>query len=142
MNGAAFTVELRSHLPPREALLRVLDLRAHSRLIPLTVVTPAVAADELHAGFRFVARTGVGPVAFEDAMRVDEIRGASARIVKENRVILGTIHLQISPAPGGSLVHWHQQVRLPWLPRFLQRPAAGVLRVGYRRILLRLLDAR
>lgn len=140
MKGAAFTVGLQCDCSPGDALRRVLDLRAHTRLIPLTTVTPAVAADDLHPGFRFVARTGVGPVAFDDVMVVEEIDETSARIVKQGRAIRGFIHLRVEPVPGGSAVRWHQEVRLPWLPGILQPAVARVLRLGYRQVLRRLLD--
>lgn len=140
MTEAWFAVELGCDCSPGEAIRRVLDFRAHTRLIPLTVVEPAVRFDELHAGFRFVARTGMGPVALDDVMLVEEIDGSSARIVKQGRVIRGSIHVRVEPVPGGSVLRWHQQVRLPWLPGFLQGSAAQVLRLGYKRVLRRLLE--
>ena len=140
MTGGVFTVDLRCDCPPGEALRRVLDLRAHTRLIPLTTVTPAVAANQLQPGFRFVARTGVGPLAFDDVMVVEEIDAASARIAKQGRIIQGSIALGVTAEPGGSAVRWQQQVRLPWLPSFLQPAAACLLRFGYRRVLKRLLE--
>ncbi|MCC2593755.1 hypothetical protein LKO27_10095 [Tessaracoccus sp. OS52] len=142
---AHFTVELETDCPPSTAIRRVLDLRRHSRVIPFTTVTPSVPADSLSPGTRFVARTSLGPVGFDDAMRVDTISlgdglpTASARISKESRAIRGSIRLLVSPTAAGSLVRWDQDVSLPWLPGFLQRPAASVLRLGYRQVLSRLL---
>ena len=70
---AGFIIELICDAPPDDVLRRVLDLRAHSRVIPLTRVTPEVAADQLAVGTVFVARTSVGPVGFDDPMRVDQL---------------------------------------------------------------------
>lgn len=151
--GAVFVVELESALAAGAALRRVLDLREHDRIIPFTRVRPAVSADELTAGTEFVARTGLGPVGFDDVMRVEEIGFgdgggdaerdgdgvARAIISKHAPAIRGTIRLTITPAVGGSHVRWEQEVLLPWLPRFVQGLAARVVRAGYRRVLGQLL---
>jgi len=140
-----FTVDLSASIRPDEAFRRVLDLRAHNRVIPLTTVRPALPAEDLRPGSRFVARTGIGVLGFDDLMRVESItvgdptEPASAVIVKEGRVIRGTIRLRITPTPAGCRLIWQQQVRLPWLPRFLQPLAAQALRRAYRRVLERLL---
>lgn len=103
MTEAWFAVELGCDCSPGEALRRVLDFRAHTRLIPLTVVEPAVRFDELHAGFRFVARTGMGPVALDDVMLVEEIDGSSARIVKQGRVTRGTHGVTVETEEGRTI---------------------------------------
>lgn len=142
---ASFTVEIACPCPPPEALRRVLDLHQHTRIIPLTVVAPALTLDDLVPGSQFVARTALGPVGFDDVMRVDEltlgeeIPSARVGISKHGRAIRGTIVLTVMPTGDGSLVTWRQQVRLPWLPGVLQPLAARVLRVGYRAVLRKLL---
>ena len=143
MNRAGFVVELTADCAPGEALRRLLDLRAHSRLIPLTRVSPAVSADELTAGSRFVGRTAVGRFGFDDAMRIEALSfapDAAATIVKLGRVIRGVVQVTAVPTDTGSGVRWEQSVHLPWLPGVLQPAAARVLRVGYRRVLARLLE--
>lgn len=141
MIQAQFTVELPAACPPDEALRRLLDLRAHDRLIPLTRVTPAVSADELVVGSRFVGRTAVGRFGFNDHMRIEALTfdPAAAAIAKRGRVIRGVVQVTATPSETGSAVRWEQTVHLPWLPGFLQSTAARVLRVGYRRVLARLL---
>jgi len=139
---AGFVVELRTDLPPDEALRRVLDLRAHDRIIPLTRVTPAMPAGALTAGTRFVARTSLGPVGFDDPMRIEKLSfvPASATIVKLGRVIRGVVSVEVTSSAGACLVRWSQSVDLPWLPGVLQSAAARVLKAGYRRVLQRLLS--
>ena len=141
MIQAQFTVELPAACPPDEALRRLLDLRAHTRVIPFTRVTPAVSADELTPGSRFVGRTAVGRVGFDDPMRIESLTfdPAAATIVKLGRVIRGDVQVSATPSGTGSAVRWEQRVHLPWLPGFLQPTAARVLRAGYRRVLVRLL---
>jgi len=138
---ARFTVELQADCAPDEALRRLLDLRAHNRHIPFTRVTPAVPADELTPGSRFVGRTAVGRFGFNDHMRIEALTfdPAAATIAKRGRVIRGVVQVTATPSATGSAVRWEQTVHLPWLPGFLQPTAARVLRVGYRRVLARLL---
>lgn len=142
---ASFTIELATPLTPDEALARVLDLRAHDKVIPLTRVSPAVPAEDLRPGSVFVGRTGIGPLAFDDPMMIERIGalgdagGTGAVIVKQGRVLQGKVNLQITPDAPGSRVRWRQDVRLPWLPGIVQPLAARVLRLGYRQVLARLL---
>lgn len=136
-----FVIEVPIDLPPDEALRRVLDLRAHDRIIPLTRVSPAMRAEELSVGRRFVARTSLGPVGFDDPMRIEKLsfEPAAATIVKLGRVIRGVVTVRVVPSGIGGVVRWKQTVQLPWLPVILQPVAARVLRVGYRGVLRRLL---
>lgn len=143
----SFTVTFDSPLAPDAALARILDLRQHDRIIPFTGLAPRMAADQLRPGSEFVARTAIGPVGFDDRMRVEAITlgadqpEASAVISKHGRAIRGTIRLAITPTPTGSHVRWLQTVQLPWLPRFAQAPAVRIIRLGYRRVLSQLLAA-
>ena len=104
-------------------------------------MTPAVPADELTPGSRFVGRTAVGRFGFNDHMRIEALTfdPAAATIAKRGRVIRGVVQVTATPSATGSVVHWEQSVHLPWLPGFLQPTAARVLRAGYRRVLARLL---
>ena len=143
---ATFRVLLPSPLPADEAWRRVLDLRAHDRLIPLTrVTTGMVPADELGPGSRFVARTGVGLVGFDDAMVLDEVTpptGAepgTARIRKEGKVIRGSIELVVMTRASGSVVDWRQEIRVLGVPRALGWLVAGASRAAYGMALRRLL---
>ena len=141
MTRAHFAGELPADCAPDVALRRLLDLRAHTRLIPFTRVTPAVAAEELVVGSRFVGRTGVGGLGFDDPMRIESLtfEPAAATIVKLGRAIRGDVRITATPTTTGSLVRWQQSVQLPWLPGFLQPTAARLLRAGYRGVLRRLL---
>ncbi len=141
-----FSVVLESELAATEAWRRVLDLRMHTRVIPLTTVRgSALSAESLAVGSRFVARTALGPVGFDDAMTVDEItqpRDGSpgvARIHKEGKVIRGTIVLRVSPRPRGSTVEWRQEIRVWGIPALLHPAVAAIARQAYAAALRRLL---
>ena len=129
-----------------EAWRRVLDLRAHSRVIPLTTVTgDALSAEALVPGSRFVARTALGPVGFEDRMVLDEITApvdgqpGLARIRKEGEVIRGSILLTVTPEPSGATVVWEQEIRVRGFPGPLDPLVARVARVAYAGAIKRLL---
>lgn len=141
-----FCVVLESDLAAADAWRRVLDLRMHSRVIPLTTVRgSALSADSLTAGSQFVARTAVGPVGFDDAMTVDEItapRDSSpgvARIRKEGKVIRGSIVLRVSPVAAGSRVEWRQEITVWRIPTLLEPLVARVAEQAYAAALRRLL---
>ena len=143
---ARFRVVLPSSLTAAEAWRRVLDLRAHDRLIPLTRVTIGMsAAEDLRPGSRFVARTGLGPVGFDDRMVVDELTPPAgqvpglARIRKEGRVVRGSIELQVTPRATGSVVDWRQEISVWGVPRALGWVTAGAGRAAYGMALRRLL---
>ncbi len=143
---AHFEVRLDTSLPARDAWDRVLDLRLHDRLIPLTRITEGmVPAAALRPGSVFVARTGLGPVAFDDRMVVTEVtapaNGSSgvARIQKQGSVIRGSIELRVSPASGGSRVTWDQEISVWGVPRALGWLTAGASRAAYGMALRRLL---
>lgn len=146
---ASFTVHLDSTLPAPEAWRRVLDLHAHTAVIPLTTVTgDAMSADELVPGSRFVARTAVGPAGFDDVMLVESItqpgadHAGTAWIQKEGKVVRGSIDLRVAPAGGGSTVEWSQEIGVRGVPRFLDPVVAAVARAAYGSTLRRLLDRR
>ena len=146
---AAFDVHLDTDLPAAEAWRRVLDLHAHSEAIPLTTVTgEQMEASALVPGSRFVGRTALGPVGFDDIMVVDSIEqptdgsGGRARILKEGKVIRGTIDLRVTPVkPHGltSTVDWSQQISVRWVPRVAEPVVARVARTAYRKALVELL---
>jgi hypothetical protein len=143
---ARFTVDVETELAAPEAWRRLLDLRAHTRAIPLTTLRGDVlTADDLTAGSRFVARTAVGPVGFDDRMVVDEITppldgaGGSARIRKEGNVVRGRIDLAVVPTAAGSRVEWDQVIRVRPVPALLDPVVALVARLAYATTIRRLL---
>ena len=144
---AAFDVHLDTDLPAAEAWRRVLDLRAHSEVIPLTTVTgEQMEAAALVPGSRFVGRTALGPVGFDDIMVVDSIdqptdtSGGRARIHKEGKLIRGTIDLRVTPHGPTSTVDWSQQISVRWVPRVADPVVARVARTAYRKALGQLLQ--
>ncbi|MFM6851598.1 MAG: SRPBCC family protein [Terrabacter sp.] len=143
---ARFSVVVETGLPADEAWRRLLDLRAHTRAIPLTTLRGEVlTADGLQAGSRFVARTAIGPLGFDDRMVVDQIAApvdgsaGSARIRKEGNVVRGQIDVAVLPTPAGSRVQWEQAIRVRPVPALLDPVVALVARLAYGTTIRRLL---
>jgi hypothetical protein len=143
---ARFSVTVDSDLPAPEAWRRLLDLEAHTAVIPLTTVTgDALAARDLVDGSRFVARTALGPVGFDDVMVVESIAAPAAttagraRIRKEGKVIRGDIDLLVTPTASGSTVEWSQRIGVRGVPALLDPVVAKVAGAAYGSTIRRLL---
>jgi len=144
---AQFRIEIDSDLPPGAAWDRILDLRDHDVVIPLTRLRSGIVpAREISDGHRFVAFTGVGPVGYLDPMQVTSIEHPGpendtgrAHIVKQGRVVGGDVSVTVRARPSGSRIIWEQDWRLPWAPRFLDAVTAQPARLVYRYVLARLL---
>ncbi|GAA2740542.1 SRPBCC family protein [Terrabacter aerolatus] len=143
---ADFEVHLAPPLSAPEAWRRILDLTAHTAVIPLTTVTgDAMTAADLVDGSRFVARTAVGPIGFDDVMVVDSIvaptttSAGHARIRKEGKVVRGSIDLVVTPTAAGSSVRWTQQIGVRGVPAILDPLVSRVAGAAYGSTLRRLL---
>jgi carbon monoxide dehydrogenase subunit G len=151
---ARFTVRAQVPIPAEEAWERVLDLRAQEAIIPFTTVRRVSAPGEdppseggLRVGTRFVGRTALGPVGFDDPMVVETLRPPGgdapgfARIRKEGRVIGGWIDLTVArEAPGSSRVQWAQEISVRGVPRVLGPIVSVVARAAYGWAIRRLLQ--
>ncbi len=119
---ADFVLHAVSPLPAGEAFDRLVDWDRHSEAIPFTTLqyegVPRV-------GQRFVARTGVGPIGFDDVMVVDELqppegdRPGLVGITKHGRVVGGTVGWTVAPTATGSAITWTQHLVIPWLPLWM-----------------------
>lgn len=140
---SSFVVSVETEHPPAETWARLWDLDRHTVVIPLTTVTPHPPATRLGAEAGFTGRTALGPLGFDDVMRVERwAPPESATVVKVGRVVGGRIEVTVVPLRHGSRVTWRQTVRLPWLPRplrWVEALAARVVAPGYRRVIRTLL---
>jgi hypothetical protein len=143
---ARFEVTIDSTLPAPEAWRRVLHLRRHGDVIPLTTLRgDALDAAGLHEGSRFVARTGLGPLAFDDEMELETYapptghRPGTAVIRKLGDPIHGVIELHVLPSPSGCSVSWRQRIEVAGVPRPLDPVVSRVARAAYGRTLRELL---
>lgn len=97
-------------------------------------------------GTVFVARSGVGRVAFDDTMEVvvwrpaRDNRGGFCRLVKLGRVVVGWAEIEVRPrAEGGSLVAWREELGVRGVPRVFDPLVGWVARRMFGRAVDRLL---
>lgn len=76
-------------------------------------------------GTVFVARTGVGPLAFDDPMEVTFWQApqgdspARCRLDKRGRLVTGWAEIEVHPeGGGGTRVAWREDIAVRGLPRF------------------------
>ncbi|MGW7434124.1 SRPBCC family protein [Streptomyces sp. NPDC054861] len=143
---SAFRIERVTALPAPEAWRRLTDWPAHGARVPLTrthVLTPGPPG----VGTRFVARTGIGGLAFDDPMEVvrwEPPTGPEARdrpgvcaLEKRGRLVLGRARIEVYALPsGGSRAVWTEELRVRAVPRALD----PVLALAGRRMFGRVLD--
>lgn len=121
----------------------LVDWPAHGAWTPLTTVR--VISDRPDGlGARFVGRTGVGPVAFDDPMEIVEWsppqgeQPGRCAVRKRGRVVLGSARFEVHPlGPRRSLVVWREDVDLP--PVWLTRPLGPLVSLAGRVVLRRVL---
>ncbi|MBL1103576.1 SRPBCC family protein [Streptomyces sp. 5-8] len=140
-----FTLERTAPLPLDEAWRRLTEWPRHADAVPLTrirVLTPAPTRE----GTRFVARSGVGPLALDDVMEVTVWQppaageGGLCRLEKRGRLILGWAEIEVRPGPGGrSRVVWREELRVRFLPRAFDGVLERTARLMFGRAANRLL---
>ncbi|GAA4813726.1 SRPBCC family protein [Streptomyces ziwulingensis] len=117
---ATFFLERTAPLPLDETWRRLTEWHRHGAAVPLTRVTVTPDAPT-RVGTLVVARTGVGPLAFDDPMEVtvwepphDDGPGR-CRLEKRGRLVRGWAEIEVRPGPGGrTRVLWRE--RLDVLP--------------------------
>lgn len=119
-----FLLERTAPLSPPEAWRRLTDWPRHGEVVPLTrvsVLTPAPTGE----GTVFVARSGLGPLAFDDRMEVTVWQPPTGeapgrcRLEKRGRVVRGWAEIEVRPGPGGrSRVIWREELGVRLLPGF------------------------
>jgi hypothetical protein len=133
---ARFTAVVEVGAPADRTWNVLVDWPAHGRWVPLTTVS-VLTPSGTGVGARFVGRTGLGPLGFDDPMEITEWtppaagRPGQCRVVKQGRVVLGEAWFEVSDLPGGrSRVAWTEDVEV--LSAALGRPFRRVLELGGR----------
>ncbi|QNE78738.1 SRPBCC family protein [Streptomyces finlayi] len=141
---AVFRIERFTHLPAAEAWRRVTDWERHGAVVPLTSVTVPTGLPT-RIGTVFVARTGLGPLAFDDPMEVVRWtppaagRAGLCQLEKRGSVVMGRAAIDVYPTDSGSHVVWVEELRVRLLPRLADPLVASAGRRVFTRALDRLL---
>ncbi|MFJ9632224.1 SRPBCC family protein [Streptomyces sp. NPDC091280] len=140
-----FRLERTAPLPLEEAWRRLTEWPRHGEVVPLTRVT-VLTPPPTGEGTVFVARSGLGPLGFDDRMEVTVWRPPTedepglVRLEKRGRVVLGWAEIEVRPGPGGrSRVVWHEELRVRFLPPLLDGPLRWAARSMFGRAVNRLL---
>ncbi|MDX3801499.1 SRPBCC family protein [Streptomyces sp. AK04-3B] len=122
-----FQVERTVPLSTEDAWRRLTQWSRHGDVVPFTrvlVLTPPPTRE----GTVFVARSGCGPLAFDDRMEVTGWQPPAAgepgrcRLEKRGRVVLGWAEIEVRPRPGGrTQVIWREELRVRFLPSVFDR---------------------
>ncbi|NGO06307.1 SRPBCC family protein [Streptomyces sp. HC44] len=141
---ALFQIQRRTLLPAPEAWQRVTDWRRHGAYVPLTRIT-VTPAEPVRPGTVVLARTGIGPLAFNDPMEIvrwepptDDTPGF-CRLEKRGSVVLGWAEIEVRTRGGGSQTTWREEARLRGLPRLFDAPTAWGGRLVFGRAVSELL---
>ncbi|WP_053655967.1 Immediate-early protein 2 [Streptomyces sp. MMG1121] len=132
-------------LPLDEAWRRLTEWPRHADAVPLTRIR-LLTPPPTRVGTRFTARSGIGPLAFDDTMEVTVWRpptadeGGLCRLEKRGRTVLGWAEIEVGPGPGGrSRVVWREELRVRFLPRAFDGVLERVARVMFGRAVNHLL---
>lgn len=138
MGQVVFTVDRRLPLPPSRVWDALIDWPGHGSWVPATRVR--MLAGDGGPGTTFVARTGIGPVGFDDTMTVTELDEGSRRAVvrKIGPILTGTAGFTVTPDDGGCRLHWFEDVHVPGLPSLLVPIVRGIARASFGHALGRL----
>lgn len=102
--------------PPEPVWRAVTDFPAHADAVPLTTIR--TDPGEPRVGWRFVARTALGPLHVDDPMRLtawsapDAHGRAGFTIVKEGRLLDGwaSVTVEPGPTPGSTRLTWREEI--------------------------------
>ncbi|MFI5935533.1 SRPBCC family protein [Actinoplanes sp. NPDC051494] len=138
-----FSVSVEVAAPATRVWAELVDWPRHGDWVPLTVVR-VTTANAGGVGAGFVARTGIGPLAFDDPMTVTRWQPPAGNspgdtpgrcdVEKHGRLIHGTAWFEVTPLPGGhARATWHEDVTVT--PHALTRHASPLLsaigRIGF-----------
>ncbi len=125
-------------VPADVAWQALTDWAGHGSWVPSTRVR--MTSGDGGPGSTFVARTEIGPLAFDDHMTVVDVDAATRRavVVKTGPLLTGTAGFTVVAAPAGSTLHWFEDVAVRGVPQavaVLARPlSAAAFRVAIGRL--------
>lgn len=138
MARIAFTVDEPLPVPSVAAWQALIDWADHGSWIPATTVRILSGGGE--AGTRFVARTGVGPLGFDDHMTVTSIDAVDrcAIVEKTGPLLTGQAGFAITDTSRGCELHWFEDVVARGVPQVLAPVITPLARMSFRIAITRL----
>lgn len=148
MADIEFQVHHRFSDEPERVWDELVDWKRHEQWIPATTME-VEPGDPTEVGRSLIARTGFGPLAFVDRMRVekcewDELTSSGECVVeKVGPVLRGRAGFTVGPAAAGDstsgcVLDWFEAVSVPYVPQFVAPVGAWIgaffFRQGMRRL--------
>jgi len=135
-----FSLERLVPLTADQAWLRLTDWPRHADVVPLTRVT-VLTPPPTGVGTVFVARTGIGPLAFDDPMELVTWQPPHlCRLVKRGGFVTGWAKIEVRPdGVGHARVVWREELAVRLLPGFFDPLLGWVVRRMFGRAVDRLL---
>ncbi|MGW0414447.1 SRPBCC family protein [Streptomyces collinus] len=140
-----FSLERTVPLSVEETWRRLTRWPRHGDAVPLTRVT-VITSPPTQEGTRFVARTGIGPLAFEDPMEVTVWHPPAdgelglCRMEKLGRAVRGWAEIEVRPGPGGrTRLVWREELDVRFAPAFCDEPLRRIALSVFGRAVNRLL---
>jgi hypothetical protein len=115
----------------------LVDWEGHADWIPATKMD-VEPGDPTEVGREFTARSGFGPVALVDRMRVvscdwdDDASSGDCEVEKIGPVLFGTAGFTVVPDGDGSVVDWVEDIEMRRLPQFMAPVAAKLGAMGFK----------
>lgn len=95
------------------------DWDEHARFVPLTTI--------IRTPDGFIARTGLGPLAFDDPMEIVRWQEPSlCRLEKRGGVVTGGAELTVEPSGSGSRVTWREDIGVRGIPAMMDGLVSAV----------------
>jgi hypothetical protein len=117
-NRVVFDADVTLAMPIDRVWAELIDWGGHGRWIPMT----RVDVDPVDPN-RFVAWSGVGPLALEDRMHATQLEFDGSRgtchVDKIGPVLHGFATLTVTGDANRTRVQWHEDVTVPYVPKFL-----------------------
>jgi hypothetical protein len=142
-----FALDVNIAAPAPKVFQALVDWKGHESWIPLTKVRIGVGSAEVarepHVGQHFMARTGIGRLAFDDNMAVVQLDPESRKceVIKTGPLLTGRAGFEVREGGAISVLSWYEEVSAP-LPSFLSPILSPLLtllgRIGFQLSLRRL----
>ena len=132
MASVRFTVVRELGHPAAAVFEALVDWPGHAAWVPLTRIS--VLEGDGGPGTRFVATSGIGPLALPDRMVVTALDedAMTVDVEKIGPVLTGTVRLSVTAIDDArSRLSWFEDVRVPGLPAFLSAPVAAGARAAF-----------
>ena len=111
------TLVLPTQLTVEEAWRTLTNWRAHGEWIPLTKMIIVHSGDQPALGDKFIGRSGLWPLVFDDVMTVTRFDPPGVHgfceVTKSGRVVKGSASFAVTSTETGTVVTWVEDIPLP-----------------------------